>query len=300
VHAENVTGDESLGIVINNWPWVKLFVDGQWDMNAPDTTGTSESHSLIIWDEYTEYISYNPVELIPPGNHTVDVRRYVSAYNYAPFLEPIEVYVPSAFEMLEFEPEIIYASPNFVQARLSMTNVYAYPCAINYPDNQWIQLYFDSVHVTPAYQSNPPSAIINPGATYIVNVIYNPDADIPYGYHVLDFYVSDFGFLPTLPINLEDPSSTQDEVASVAELSVYPNPFYDVLNLEFTSNENTGSFIDIYNVKGQKVKVIQLMPNQHLHTLYWDGKDSSGRILPVGIYWIQAHGISLRKIVKIK
>ena len=41
-----------------------------------------------------------------------------------------------------------------------------------------------------------------------------------------------------------------------AKLSVYPNPFSDKVNFEFTSNENANATLVIYNALGQKVKIL--------------------------------------------
>ena len=78
-------------------------------------------------------------------------------------------------------------------------------------------------------------------------------------------------------------------------LSAYPNPFTAFTNLKVILPANqdnilpriTTASIDIYNIKGQKVKNISLDPNKVSEQFtYWDGKDDVGKQCSSGIYFL--------------
>jgi hypothetical protein len=78
-------------------------------------------------------------------------------------------------------------------------------------------------------------------------------------------------------------------------LSAYPNPFTTFTNLKVILPANqdnilpriTTASIDIYNIKGQKVKSISLDPSKVSEQFtYWDGRDDVGRQCSSGIYFL--------------
>lgn len=78
-------------------------------------------------------------------------------------------------------------------------------------------------------------------------------------------------------------------------LSAYPNPFTTFTNLKVILPANqdnslprvTTESIDIYNIKGQKVKNIFLDPNKVSEQFtYWDGRDADGKQCSSGIYFL--------------
>lgn len=67
-------------------------------------------------------------------------------------------------------------------------------------------------------------------------------------------------------------------------LSIYPNPFRDNLNISFDKNDATTSDIFIYNLKGQ---LIRQWKGSKATELVWDGKDAKGNNVAQGIYLIK-------------
>jgi len=69
-------------------------------------------------------------------------------------------------------------------------------------------------------------------------------------------------------------------------LGNYPNPFNPITYIDYTINKSGIVVIDIYNVKGQKVKRIQ---NKHLengyHRSIWNGRDDNGNMVSNGVYF---------------
>ena len=72
------------------------------------------------------------------------------------------------------------------------------------------------------------------------------------------------------------------------QLQVYPNPFSDRVNIEFTTLIPEDVQLLIYNINAQLVKRVEfrnILPGTN--RFIWDGTDNSGRILPDGIYMIE-------------
>ncbi len=74
-------------------------------------------------------------------------------------------------------------------------------------------------------------------------------------------------------------------------LSNYPNPFNPITSIVFNLPEEGEVQLDIYNIKGQKVKQLvsdsayQLSAGQH--SVVWDGKDENNKTVSSGIYMYQ-------------
>ncbi|MCK4359080.1 MAG: T9SS type A sorting domain-containing protein [Candidatus Cloacimonetes bacterium] len=93
-------------------------------------------------------------------------------------------------------------------------------------------------------------------------------------------------------------------------LICYPNPFFTrdghnssrniEITIDFQNTLNKGLSIEIFNIKGQKVKSF----NRKIGTLIWDGKDEKGNRLSSGIYFIKLNKnnniIKTKKITLIK
>jgi hypothetical protein len=66
----------------------------------------------------------------------------------------------------------------------------------------------------------------------------------------------------------------------------YPNPFNPTTTIKFATKESGHVAIDIYNVKGQKVKtLVDEQMDAGYHGIVWNGKDDNGRNVASGIYF---------------
>ncbi len=96
-------------------------------------------------------------------------------------------------------------------------------------------------------------------------------------------------------------------------LVAYPNPFQTFSNIKISipveySNKMTGiseTSIDIYNIKGQKVRAFPFNPRSSLEqVIVWDGKDQNGNNCTSGLYivnlTIAGEHIANRKITLVK
>ena len=68
--------------------------------------------------------------------------------------------------------------------------------------------------------------------------------------------------------------------------SNYPNPFNPNTNISFSIPNNSHVKIDIYNIKGQRVKELLNEPKTAgEHKVVWTGVDEKGRKVSSGIYF---------------
>lgn len=80
--------------------------------------------------------------------------------------------------------------------------------------------------------------------------------------------------------------SSQNFANHSIEVSNYPNPFNPTTTLSFSLTAEMVCNLEIYNVRGQKVK--SLFSENKLagrHSVVWDGKDDNGRYVSSGVYF---------------
>ena len=66
----------------------------------------------------------------------------------------------------------------------------------------------------------------------------------------------------------------------------YPNPFNPSTNISFILSKDMNARLDIYNVRGQRVKtMLNAAIGKGKHTLEWSGRDEHGRPVSSGIYF---------------
>ncbi|MCL1827700.1 MAG: T9SS type A sorting domain-containing protein, partial [Candidatus Cloacimonetes bacterium] len=79
----------------------------------------------------------------------------------------------------------------------------------------------------------------------------------------------------------------------------YPNPFNPDTVIEFIIAKSETIRLDIFNVKGQKVKLLlDEHRNVGQHSVKWDGKDDSGQSVGSGIYFYKLESNSFTFIKK--
>ena len=82
-------------------------------------------------------------------------------------------------------------------------------------------------------------------------------------------------------------------------ISAYPVPFVDNLNIRVDSKETASVDIAIFNIRGQKIQEIK----SDSQKLSWDGRDFNGATVSSGIYFlraIQGNQQTTTRVVKIK
>jgi len=99
-----------------------------------------------------------------------------------------------------------------------------------------------------------------------------------------------------LCVLLEMDLAAIDELPEIAHkfgyhVMSFPNPFNSVTTISFeTANLHKSTQMEIYNMKGQKVKSLYIVTaSQNLQfTVTWDGTDAHGKAVPSGIYLLKA------------
>jgi hypothetical protein len=83
-----------------------------------------------------------------------------------------------------------------------------------------------------------------------------------------------------------DTGSINDTPAPKLYMGNYPNPFNPDTTLRFSLPGNADINLDIYNVKGQRVRsLINGSYNEGTHNCLWDAKDNTGNRVSSGIYF---------------
>ena len=81
---------------------------------------------------------------------------------------------------------------------------------------------------------------------------------------------------------------TEDEIIPPkASMNIYPNPFNPETTISFSFTESIqNAEINIYNVKGQKVRSFSALGHPELveGAVVWNGKDTNNKSVSTGIY----------------
>lgn len=85
-------------------------------------------------------------------------------------------------------------------------------------------------------------------------------------------------------------------------LNIYPNPFTDLTTITFRTTESSPVQLNVYNLKGMLLRVIDYMPGSSgEQSLQWDGTDNARKQLPAGTYMLQlrsAQGTVSGQVIK--
>ncbi len=109
------------------------------------------------------------------------------------------------------------------------------------------------------------------------------------------------GSLPEL-VEIEE----NEIVKPIYSLNIYPNPFNPSTTISFSltvedvkNAETCPSWIEIYNIKGQKVKRLRIGNSElKIGQVVWNGTDDSGKMVSSGIYFCRLKVNSKSKAVK--
>ncbi|MCF7911275.1 MAG: agmatine deiminase family protein [Candidatus Cloacimonetes bacterium] len=132
--------------------------------------------------------------------------------------------------------------------------------------------------------------------TDIIDLMFDT-ADLEEGYYSCSLIINWEQDEEIIPVNLTVSSqpADEDEVAPLITTAVvYPNPFNgngqrDLITLEFNIAEPVNDLeITVYNLKGQKVaELYQGEMTSGENQIYWNGKTSTGKSAPAGLYFLK-------------
>lgn len=82
---------------------------------------------------------------------------------------------------------------------------------------------------------------------------------------------------------------SENLVQNPNQLNIFPNPFSDNTNIEFTLLEKTELSFNIYDINGRLVnKILNNTLDKGTYNINWQGIDFSGQKLPIGMYFYKA------------
>ena len=96
--------------------------------------------------------------------------------------------------------------------------------------------------------------------------------------------------LPSNPRNCTSPVTGIGNTPAFPslKLSIGPNPFSSVTNVEFTISSAAAVNVSVYSVKGERVRAMDVTNfRQGTNRVLWDGTDDNGRSLPSGTYLVR-------------
>jgi hypothetical protein len=95
-------------------------------------------------------------------------------------------------------------------------------------------------------------------------------------------------------------STDEDLIPLITRLNQnYPNPFNPTTTINYSLKENSKVSLNIYNIKGQKVKqLVNEMLESGNHTVIWNGKDNYGKFVSSGIYFYKLKTGNYEKVKK--
>jgi len=117
-----------------------------------------------------------------------------------------------------------------------------------------------------------------------VYTFYLPEGEYEFGVQaVYSDGVSDM-------VEVSSTDAGETELIEVTGLrKIYPNPFNPEVTISFFTTESTESTeLNIYNVKGQRVKMLvnDILPAGE-HSVIWQGKDDRGKQVSSGVYFVR-------------
>ncbi|MCD6177470.1 MAG: T9SS type A sorting domain-containing protein, partial [Candidatus Cloacimonetes bacterium] len=118
------------------------------------------------------------------------------------------------------------------------------------------------------------------------------DTNVPNGtycYNVRAVYSGGYQSALSTDAVIEHVQTNTDDIIIPATTSLignYPNPFNPTTNIKFSLKTDSKVSLNIYNIRGQKVKTL-INENMQIgyHSIVWNGQDDSGKSLPSGVYF---------------
>jgi hypothetical protein len=115
-------------------------------------------------------------------------------------------------------------------------------------------------------------------------------------------FVSGYKGLYSYP--LSELKVSEEKVASLDSSALaYPNPFNPECYIPINAkNKKQNVKCKIYNILGQLVREIEItnLKSKISGSIYWDGKDTRGLAVPVGVYFYEVVGEGVRKMVVLR
>ena len=115
------------------------------------------------------------------------------------------------------------------------------------------------------------------------------DTGVPagsYTYYITVMY-GQYESEPSNEVQVEMTNADNNLIPLITELGTnHPNPFNPTTTISFSLHEEQEVSLEIYNMKGQKVKrLVSSQLSAGKHSILWNGKDEEGKQISSGIYF---------------
>ena len=113
-----------------------------------------------------------------------------------------------------------------------------------------------------------------------------------------EFDISEINYIDFNPVSVEDFEMLFSKIP-IRFLKNYPNPFNPTTNIQFDLTLTGKTKVEIYNIKGQKVKtLLDQELDAGVHNIVWYGKDGNGKRVASGVYFYKVTFNEQEKIKK--
>jgi Secretion system C-terminal sorting domain/Fibronectin type III domain len=121
---------------------------------------------------------------------------------------------------------------------------------------------------------------------------------------VVAIYDTGSSTMATLEFTFEETDAGNNLIVITELKNNYPNPFNPTTNIAFSIDEATHVTLEIYNVKGEKVKTLvdRELPAD-IHNRIWNGADANNRPVTSGVYFYKLKAgsfIETKKMILLK
>ncbi len=185
-----------------------------------------------------------------------------------------------SFGLDQFEPGQVFQLSDPIYPDLYF--VPQFGCRIYIRDNLLFSQYRHIISVYEHNSTNLEPLVIFNGLNYNYNIELIEYASINY------LITIEMGNIGLFEYTYVPSSSDEDLLKPELTLSNYPNPFNPETNIVFNLPEEGEVQLDIYNIKGQKVKKLEIINVKlGINEIVWDGKDENNKSVSSGIYMYQ-------------
>jgi len=285
----------SFDLYSNEFSFYDLYIKGAnpsdddpmvpWDLNEDGLVDSFDENGMVTWAQSFPYIFYD--------------ENYIDAY--------------TNFKIVETGNWYIAVWQDCLKAKLASQGVPGYEewycvpeiaiCAYN-EYLSWSDPIFLNSNETSELAGMIPS-FVYPGD--IIEIIIHSPGIYHGKLHLFfgdDYYYGGWYFPPpmypgklqyaALDIDFYFVSAEEEEQVPQPQITMYnyPNPFNPSTTIQFSNEQNQQNEqlqIEIYNVKGQKIKTIPLILSgvEGQSSIIWDGRDENNQPVSSGIYFYQ-------------
>lgn len=143
---------------------------------------------------------------------------------------------------------------------------------------------------------------VGAGQSFVLHIRVQPYAAAPREHQLYNIRVihGDGVYVLPLDVDMDIFTAVEDELAPapLPRLSSQPNPFKDRVTILSPAGKSGASRLEIFNLRGQKVRVLDTNG-----LCEWDGRDETGKDMPTGVYhllWKSGANRASGRVLKIK